>query len=52
MDSFLSAHFLFEVVKFKNVRTTDNISRCENGYLKRKVPWPSGPTLRFKSLVR
>jgi hypothetical protein len=40
-DSFLSVYCLFELINFKNLlNTKDNISKWENGHLKRKVPQP------------
>jgi len=45
-------NFLFEGINFKNVwDATDNTRRCETGYLKWKISWPSAAALGFQSFV-
>jgi hypothetical protein len=52
MDSFLSTYFLFEVINFKNVWNTMDISKRKNRNFKWKVTQLLAVTLGFKSLVR
>jgi hypothetical protein len=50
MDSFLNTHSLFEVndiINFKNVRNTRDISKCNNGHVQRKVSQLSMAALGF-----
>jgi hypothetical protein len=51
MDTFLYVDFSLEVINFKNLRNTTDISKCKNGLSKRTVPHLSAVTLGFISLV-